>query len=203
MELWMYVLLGAIIAIMFAVIAMLLGNNENIHITFGDNLAGGKFIIGISNKEDEASKDVTSNLKEDNESTLASQLYDVVRVVDGDTIVVKYNGVDEKVRLIGIDTPESVHSDESKNTEEGVLVSDYTKKMLTDKKVGLEFDVSKRDKYGRLLAYVYLDGEMYNKILLKEGYARVATYPPNVKYVDEFVKLQKEARENNKGLWQE
>ena len=196
-------LIGAIIAIMFAVIAMLLGNNENIHITFGDNLAGGKFTIGTSNKEDEAGKDVTSNLKEDNESTLASQLYEVVRVVDGDTIVVKYNGVDEKVRLIGIDTPESVHSDESKNTKEGVMVSDYTKKMLTDKKVGLEFDVSKRDKYGRLLAYVYLDGEMYNKILLKEGYARVATYPPNVKYVDEFVKLQKEARENNKGLWQE
>jgi micrococcal nuclease len=192
-------LIGAIIAIMVAVIAMLLGNNENIHITFGDNLAGGKFTIGVSNKEDEESKDVTSNLKEENKS----QLYEVVRVVDGDTIVVKYNGVDEKVRLIGIDTPESVHADESKNTEEGVLVSDYTKKMLTDKKVGLEFDVSKRDKYGRLLAYVYLDGEMYNKILLKEGYARVATYPPNVKYVDEFVKLQKEARENNKGLWQE
>lgn len=141
------------------------------------------------------------DVKENNESVI--DLYEVVRVVDGDTIVVKYNGVDEKVRLIGIDTPESVHADESKNTEEGVLVSDYTKKMLTDKKVGLEFDVSKRDKYGRLLAYVYLDGEMYNKILLKEGYARVATYPPNVKYVDEFVKLQKEARENNKGLWQE
>ena len=141
------------------------------------------------------------DVKENNESVI--DLYEVVRVVDGDTIVVKYNGVDEKVRLIGIDTPESVHADESKNTEEGALVSDYTKKMLTDKKVGLEFDVSKRDKYGRLLAYVYLDGEMYNKILLKEGYARVATYPPNVKYVDEFVKLQKEARENNKGLWQE
>lgn len=141
------------------------------------------------------------DVKENNESVI--DLYEVVRVVDGDTIVVKYNGVDEKVRLIGIDTPESVHADESKNTKEGVMVSDYTKKMLTGKKVGLEFDVSKRDKYGRLLAYVYLDGEMYNKILLKEGYARVATYPPNVKYVDEFVKLQKEARENNKGLWQE
>lgn len=196
-------LIGAIVVVAFAVIAMLLGNNEDIHITFADNLNGGKFSIGISNKEDEVEKDVTSNLKEDNESTFVSQLYDVVRVVDGDTIVVKYNGVDEKVRLIGIDTPESVHADESKNTEEGVLVSDYTKKMLTGKKVGLEFDVSKRDKYGRLLAYVYLDGEMYNKILLKEGYATVATYPPNVKYVDEFVKLQKEARENNKGLWQE
>ena len=133
----------------------------------------------------------------------SDNLYEVVRVVDGDTIVINYNGKDEKVRLIGVDTPESVHSDKSKNTKEGVKVSDYTKSKLTGKMVSIELDVEERDKYGRILAYVYLDGEMYNKHLLEIGYAKVATYPPNVKYVEDFKELQKEARENNKGLWQE
>lgn len=125
----------------------------------------------------------------------------VIRVVDGDTIVVEYNGKEEKVRLIGIDTPESVHPNESKNTKDGIKVADYTKKRLTDKTVKLELDVEERDKYGRILAYVYVDGEMYNKELLKLGYAKLATYPPNVKYVDEFKEIQKKARENNVGLW--
>lgn len=126
---------------------------------------------------------------------------EVIRVVDGDTIVVNYNGKEEKVRLIGIDTPESVHPNETKNTEEGIKVSDYTKERLTNKIIELELDVQERDKYGRILAYVYIDGEMYNKELLKIGYAKLATYPPNVKYVDEFKEIQKEARENKVGLW--
>lgn len=131
-----------------------------------------------------------------------SNSYEVVRVVDGDTFVIEYEGKQEKVRLIGVDTPESVHPDEEKNTELGDEVSNYSKKILTGKEVLLEFDVEKRDKYGRLLAYVYLDGQMYNKILLEKGYAKIATYPPNVKYVEDFTKLQKEARENKQGLWE-
>lgn len=127
--------------------------------------------------------------------------YDVVRVVDGDTLVIDYNGTNEKVRLIGIDTPESVHPNEEKNTEFGDMVSNYSKKMLTGKKVQVELDVEQRDKYGRLLAYLYLDGQMYNKVLLEKGYAKLATYPPNVKYVDEFTKIQKRARENKMGMW--
>lgn len=127
--------------------------------------------------------------------------YNVVRTVDGDTFVIDYNGINEKVRLIGVDTPESVHPNEEKNTEFGELVSNYSKEMLTGKKVQIEFDVDERDKYGRLLAYVYLDGQMYNKILLEKGYAKIATYPPNVKYVDDFTKIQKIARENKMGLW--
>ena len=129
------------------------------------------------------------------------QTYEVIRVVDGDTFVIKYNGQNERVRLIGIDTPESVHPDEEKNTEFGEQVSKYSKEMLTGKKIVLEFDVEQRDKYGRLLAYVYLDGQMYNELLLKRGYAKLATYPPNVKYVEDFKALQKEARENKVGLW--
>lgn len=120
---------------------------------------------------------------------IATKVYDVVRVVDGDTIVVNYNGVEEKVRLIGVDTPESVHPDSDKNTEAGILASDYTKQHLEGKQVELEFDVQQRDQYGRLLAYVWVDGVMYNKTLLKDGVANLATYPPNVKYVDEFTAI--------------
>ena len=128
--------------------------------------------------------------------------YEVVRVVDGDTIVVDFNGKNEKVRLIGVDTPESVHPNESKNTEEGVLTSNYTKERLCGKSVKLEFDVQERDKYGRLLAYVYVDDYMYNKELLEKGYAKISTYPPNVKYVEEFEVLQQKASEAKVGLWE-
>ena len=127
--------------------------------------------------------------------------YKVVRVVDGDTFIIDYNGTEERVRLIGVDTPESVHPDESKNTEDGIKMSNYTKDRLQGKIVKLELDVQERDKYGRILAYVYIDDKMYNKELLELGYAKVATYPPNVKYVDDFTKIQKEARENKVGLW--
>lgn len=113
----------------------------------------------------------------------------VLRVVDGDTFVVNYNGVEEYVRLIGVDTPESVHPDSERNTEAGVLASDYTKARLEGKQVELEFDVQQRDMYGRLLAYVYVDGVMYNKTLLEDGVANLATYPPNVKYVDDFTAI--------------
>jgi len=125
----------------------------------------------------------------------------VVRVVDGDTIIVNFNGKDERVRLIGIDTPESVHPDVSRNLPEGKTAYEFTKSRLEGKEVVLEFDVQERDQYGRLLAYVYLNGVMFNKTLLEEGYARVATYPPNVKYVEEFTEIQKTAREKNKGFW--
>jgi len=148
--------------------------------------------------------DFNSGMEQDAYVDLSDgNLYEVVRIVDGDTIVVSYNGTDEKVRLIGVDTPESVHADKRKNTEEGVKISHYTKSKLTGKMVSLELDVQQRDKYGRILAYVYLDGEMYNKHLLEIGFAKVATYPPNVKYVEEFEALQKEARKNKVGLWQE
>lgn len=127
--------------------------------------------------------------------------YKVTRVVDGDTIIVDFNGKEERVRLIGVDTPESVHPDATKNVEEGKIVSNFTKDRLEGKEVALEFDVQERDHYGRLLAYVWFGGEMFNKVLLREGYAQVATYPPNVKYVDEFTKVQEGARKNNKGFW--
>ncbi|MDR3305007.1 MAG: thermonuclease family protein [Clostridiales Family XIII bacterium] len=125
----------------------------------------------------------------------------VLRVVDGDTIVVDLDGISEKVRLIGIDTPESVHPDASKNVPYGKVASDYTKSRLEGQSVTLEFDTTERDRYGRLLAYVYIGDEMFNKTLLEEGHASVSTYPPNVKYVEEFTAAQKAAREAGKGIW--
>lgn len=127
--------------------------------------------------------------------------YKVTRVVDGDTIKVMFNGKEESLRLIGVDTPESVHPNNSKNVPEGKIASDFTKKRLEGKTIGIEFDVQERDQYGRLLGYVYYNGEMFNKTLLKEGYGKLATFPPNTKYVNEFTKLQETARNNKKGFW--
>lgn len=129
----------------------------------------------------------------------------VVRVVDGDTLVVNYQGTDEKVRLIGVDTPESVASDSSRNTEEGKEASNYTKSVFSQgDSVWLEFDASERDKYGRILAYVWLDSDgktMYNLELVQKGYARVMTIQPNDKYVDLFTEAQTKARNAKKGFW--
>lgn len=132
------------------------------------------------------------------DATLA--MVDVLRVVDGDTIEVMYQGKKEDVRLIGVDTPETVHP--SKPVQPyGPEASAFTKAQLTGQRVGLEFDVEERDRYGRLLAYVWLGDQMFNEVLVKEGYAQIATFPPNVKYVDLLTQLQKEAREANRGLW--
>ncbi len=132
-----------------------------------------------------------------------SETYDVVRVVDGDTIIVDIDGSKERVRLIGLDSPESVHHDEERNVEYGEIAAAFTTEQLEGKTVTLEFDVEKRDQYDRLLAYVYLDGKMFNKTLLEEGHAKVTTYPPNVRYVDDFVALQKQAQRHGKGVWAE
>lgn len=139
--------------------------------------------------------------QEETNSVNMDTTYPVVRVVDGDTIVVEIDGAEEKVRLIGIDTPESVHPDSDRNVEYGKIASAYTEESLEGKAVSLEFDVEERDQYGRLLAYVYLDGQMFNEVLLAKGHAVVATYPPNVKYVDRFIELQTQARESGLGLW--
>ncbi|MFT9486036.1 MAG: stalk domain-containing protein [Tepidibacillus sp.] len=129
-----------------------------------------------------------------------TKLYKVTEVVDGDTIKVIYNGKEESVRMIGIDTPETKHPTKGVQPY-GPEASAYTKERLKGKEVRLEFDVQERDMYGRLLAYVWIGNEMFNATIVKEGYAQVSTFPPNVKYVDNFVKLQAEARANKKGLW--
>lgn len=151
----------------------------------------------------ETETEETTGETETTESVSLSPLYDVVRVVDGDTIVVSVESEEVKVRLIGVDTPESVHEDETKNTAEGKEASEWTANLLTGKQVYLEYDVENEDNYGRTLAYVYLDDgkTMVNRLLLENGLAQVMTVQTNSKYADEFYDLQVVAREAGKGFW--
>ncbi|SFB55378.1 thermonuclease family protein [Algoriphagus aquimarinus] len=128
---------------------------------------------------------------------------EISKFVDGDTFWVKHpGGEDEKIRFIGVNTPEARNTGRTQVEYFGKEASAYVKELLTGKKVRLEFDVQRYDCYKRTLAYIFLeDGTFLNAHLVKEGYALVATYPPNVKYVDLFVKLGKEARAEGKGLW--
>ncbi len=125
--------------------------------------------------------------------------YSVTRVVDGDTIVLSDK---TKVRYIGIDTPETKHPKKSVQFF-GKEASEANKKLVEGKKIRLEYDVQKTDKYKRTLAYVYLDdGTFVNAWLVENGYAHVSTYPPNVKYQSKLIELERKAREGKRGLWQ-
>ncbi|MBI5729439.1 MAG: thermonuclease family protein [Candidatus Magasanikbacteria bacterium] len=122
----------------------------------------------------------------------------VVRVIDGDTIELETG---EKVRYIGVDTPETVHPKKAAQCF-GKEASNKNKELVTGKKVRLVKDISEVDRYGRLLRYVYLlDGTFVNLELVKEGYARPATFPPDVKYSSAFVAAAREARLAQRGLW--
>ncbi|MFS1511774.1 thermonuclease family protein [Chengkuizengella sp. SCS-71B] len=123
-------------------------------------------------------------------------------VVDGDTIKVNLNGKKETIRLLLVDTPETVHPSKAVQAF-GPEASNFAKDMLpVGSEVQIEIDVSERDKYGRLLAYLWVDGKMFNEMLLEKGLARVAyIYPPNVKYVDQFKEIQEKARQESIGIW--
>ncbi|MDD5136577.1 MAG: thermonuclease family protein [Candidatus Omnitrophica bacterium] len=135
----------------------------------------------------------------------------VARAVDGDTLKLSDG---RRVRLIGVDTPEVHYSnkllrDSNRSGKDvkaiqalGKRSADFTRQLCEGKRVRMETDVKKFDKYGRLLAYVYLeDGTFVNARILEDGYGQVMTIPPNVKYADRFLKLQQQARDNHKGLW--
>jgi micrococcal nuclease len=131
------------------------------------------------------------------------EYYRVKRVVDGDTFWIddgSEKGV--KVRLIGVDAPESRNTGTREIAYFGKEASDYLTKLIGGKKVRLEYDVGRFDKYGRTLAYVYLeDGTFINAKLVRDGYANVMTIPPNVKYADTFLKMERKARNQKKGMW--
>lgn len=134
----------------------------------------------------------------------------VTRVTDGDTIrVLLPGGVEERIRLIGVDTPESTIEHEPYGEE----ASAFTKAHLTKgRRVFLEFDVQERDRYDRMLAYVWLEpptsfseaearAKLFNARLVIEGYAQPLTIPPDVRYSDLFVRFSREARAADRGLW--
>ena len=129
--------------------------------------------------------------------------YSVTKVVDGDTFWVD-DGSEKglKIRLIGVDTPESRKTGKREIAYYGKEASEYMTKLISGKKVRLEYDVDSIDMFRRTLAYVYLDdGTFVNSKLVKEGYAMVMTVPPNVKYAETFLKLARKARKHKKGLW--
>jgi len=119
----------------------------------------------------------------------------VIRVIDGDTIeVLMEDGRTEKVRYIGVDTPERGRPFYHEAT-------DFNRKLVGGREVVLVRDVSERDRYGRLLRYVYVGDVFVNAELVREGYAMPLTIPPDVSKADEFVRLAREAREAGRGLW--
>ncbi|HZD00862.1 MAG TPA: thermonuclease family protein [Actinomycetes bacterium] len=125
----------------------------------------------------------------------------VERVVDGDTFVAEIGGRHERVRVIGVDTPETVAPGRPVERY-GKEASRFAKRMLTGVTVRLGGDVEPRDRYDRLLAYVWLpDGTLWNALLAAEGYAQLITVPPNVAYADLFRRLVAEARAAHRGLW--
>ncbi len=137
--------------------------------------------------------------------------YEVISVVDGDTFDIRMNHESYRIRLIGVDTPESVASElyleESgkENTEIGEDIADYVRTLLEFEYVYLEFDEEIKDSYGRILAYVYLDDgiTMVNRILLECGYATVMRIPPNTKYSEEFSVLESIAQREQIGIWKD
>lgn len=155
----------------------------------------------------------------------------VTKVIDGDTLRLEGG---ERVRLIGIDTPEmhdsqKLHRDSRKSKQDIEIIKTmgrrayaFTRQLVEGKRIRLEFDAEKKDRYGRLLAYAYIDlglagdlkpqeGIYYthdygtsifvNASIVASGYADLMTYPPNVKYADLFLELYRQARDNNRGLW--
>ena len=137
-------------------------------------------------------------------------------IVDGDTLRVIYQQKKESIRVIGIDTPESkpnkkavkdgywTKMDIETITSYGRQAESFVKSLVKPGDLlGIEFDVQPRDKYGRLLAYLYMpSGKMLNEEIVKAGYAHLMTVPPNVKYRDRFSVAYKDARERHRGLWQ-
>lgn len=160
------------------------------------------FLIEPSLFEDVINSNVNSEVSKD-QKELKKEQVTVAKVVDGDTLTVAFsNGTKEKVRLLLIDTPESVHPTIGVQPF-GVEASDYAKQVLkVGSKVTIEIGNPERDKYNRLLGYVFVDGKNFNQLMLEKGYARVAyVYPPNTKYLDEFKKAEEIAKEQKLGIW--
>lgn len=169
--------------------------NDQGEFSLSTNLAVGGNIISIKSLDQvgNESEPVVSTL-EFNPKTYTDK---VARVVDGDTIKLESG---EVVRYIGIDTPETV--DPRKPVQcFGKEASAKNRELVEGKEVKLEKDVSNTDKYDRLLRYIWLDGVLINELLVREGYAKSYSYPPDIKYQDRIVAAQKLAREENKGLW--
>lgn len=148
----------------------------------------------------------------------------VVNIVDGDTIDIKIDGVQERARVILVNSPESKGKYEKKPQPYAIEAYEFSKAILQDRDIWFETDAEERDSFGRLLVYIWLDNVMFNEefqtedgktyilsekiglitlneLLLREGLAHVAIYPPNEKYVDAFQETEKQAKKEGRGIW--
>ncbi|GGO04760.1 thermonuclease family protein [Saccharibacillus kuerlensis] len=166
----------------------------------------GRSLLGNLLNQDETSQNGTSqngaeqtgNVSTSVEGRLSAE---VERVVDGDTFIANMeDGSRERIRMLLIDTPET-KKEGTPVQPFGTEASDYAKRLLNGRNVELEFDKEQRDQYDRMLAYVYLDGEMVNEKMLEQGLARVVVYKPNDKYVEQFREIQAEAKRQKLGVW--
>lgn len=153
----------------------------------------------VKNVESLSAANPSANLEasSSNDSNAKEKLFKVVRVVDGDTIELETG---EKVRYIGINTPETVSPKVAPECF-GKEASTKNKELVEGQFVRLVKDVSEKDRYGRLLRYVYVGDIFVNDYLVREGFASSSTYPPDVKYQKKFLEAEKDARENKRGLW--
>ncbi|QFJ55626.1 thermonuclease family protein [Pseudobutyrivibrio xylanivorans] len=170
--------------------------------------------VNVEHEEPEVITGETSISSLESENKLDAVKF--VRCVDGDTIIVDDgSGEHKRVRMIGIDTPESVAKEEERNNEYGVMASDYTKALLADADtLYLEYDVDSDDQYDRILAYVWLEDvsdtfneeniekSMVNAIIVKDGYGVAKRYEPTVAHDSTLKALMEKAKANNTGLWQ-
>ncbi|OGY08191.1 MAG: hypothetical protein A2700_00330 [Candidatus Blackburnbacteria bacterium RIFCSPHIGHO2_01_FULL_44_64] len=127
----------------------------------------------------------------------------VTRVIDGDTIEIQESYSPEqrrRVRYIGIDTPETVHPDKEVECF-GREAKAENERLVLGKNIKLEKDISETDKYGRLLRYLWVENVFINDFLVRQGYAKSSTYPPDIKYQSQFSQAEKEARDQSRGLW--
>lgn len=156
--------------------------------------------VFVNGKEKEQVLSSRTEFNSDTDSASAGEISEtgrtsndvkVVRVIDGDTIILASG---EIVRYIGINSPESndCYSQESTNANTQLVLG---------KVVSLEKDVSNLDKYNRLLRFVWVDDKFVNEQLVREGFAKAYKYPPDVTFADQFVQAEQEARENDRGLW--
>ncbi|PAL18293.1 thermonuclease family protein [Peribacillus simplex] len=174
-------------------------------ITLSGCQAASDNLINQSKQEDSLSNEDTRSSSADSSNEEKGKTFtaEIIKVIDGDTVKIKMtNGNEETVRLLLIDTPETVHP--SKPVQPfGPEASKFAKELMpSGSKVEVETGIGERDKYGRLLAYFYVDGKMVNKLLLEKGLARVAyVYAPNTKYLDELENIQKQAQQDEIGIW--
>lgn len=195
-------IIGLMISAVFILIGCSNSAEEINDITTTKQNQENKLVDGNNGRTDKTS---TTQATQEKEVTINSSKKfpaELIKIIDGDTIKVIINGKEETVRFLLVDTPETHHPRLGVQPY-GPEASAFTKQLLSESTVQLEKDVSERDKYGRLLMYVYTpDGRSVQEELLKSGLARVAyVYPPNTKYVDEYNTIQKTAQKNNVGIW--